>query len=212
MNIEFRMNNIWPLFVCEQPNWKGTVFFFLVVYIPIWNQSIYFHTLTSLFFSERLIFRWDDFRIENPIKCTYICVYVCTTSKDMRILCKKRISQLCCIFFTKLNQIIHRWISLFFVNILYKKKSSNIFFCLFSFLGYTSNALSSVGVGKSSLDPHSHLRQPGKQHLIIYFKSDKFFSHFIFVGWNGIGSCVCVCVCVSHSIRSKDYALKVITL
>jgi len=36
--------------------------------------------------------------------------------------------------------------------------------------GYTTNGLSgvSVGVGKSSLDPHSHLRQPGK--IIYLFK------------------------------------------
>ncbi|GAB0086785.1 hypothetical protein DMENIID0001_009640 [Sergentomyia squamirostris] len=26
--------------------------------------------------------------------------------------------------------------------------------------GYSSNALSSVGVGKTTIDPHSHLRQP----------------------------------------------------
>lgn len=32
----------------------------------------------------------------------------------------------------------------------------------FFVLGYSTNALSSVGVGKTSLDAHSHFRQPGR--------------------------------------------------
>lgn len=37
----------------------------------------------------------------------------------------------------------------------------SLLFLLFS-LGYSTNTLTGVGVGKSSLDPHSHFRQPGK--------------------------------------------------
>lgn len=37
--------------------------------------------------------------------------------------------------------------------------------------GYSSNALSSVGVGKTTIDPHPHLRQPGKEifHCLTIF-------------------------------------------
>jgi hypothetical protein len=35
------------------------------------------------------------------------------------------------------------------------------FLCL-SFAGYTTNSLTTVSVGKTSLDSHSHFRQPGE--------------------------------------------------
>lgn len=32
----------------------------------------------------------------------------------------------------------------------------------YTFAGYSTNSLSSVSVGKSTLEPHTHFRQPGE--------------------------------------------------
>lgn len=49
-------------------------------------------------------------------------------------------------------------------------------FLFFDFTGYCTNTLTGVTVGKSSLDPHSHFRQPGRcrllfsEKLLLYLK------------------------------------------
>ena len=41
-------------------------------------------------------------------------------------------------------------------------ESTNFLIQFYSFTGYSTNSLSSVSVGKSTLEPHTHFRQPGE--------------------------------------------------
>jgi hypothetical protein len=81
-------------------------------------------------------------------------------------------------FFTSLCDLNCLWL---------KNQWMQNFILLLSSTGYSTNSLATVSVGKSSLDSHSHFRQPGEQKIIdcssrksenLVRDKRKCFSHF----------------------------------
>lgn len=82
---------------------------------------------------------------QSNCSCWYLVNFRGRTSKEIN---------------TELNIDLH-WL-VFASEILLQHIYSCPFHIYLSLPGYSSNGLSSVGVGKTtSIDPHSHLRQPG---------------------------------------------------